>query len=399
MQIDRTKLYRFPWSKTDNPGGWVEVTDECNMVCPGCYRSTLSGHRPLEEVKQDILDTRRLTNCDCMTIAGGEPLIYPHLTEVVKFISDLKLKPVLFTNGEGLDRVRLAELKKAGLVNIHFHIDKLQERTGWSGKSESEINTLREYYADMLYDAGGIQCGYHATIYRSNLEEIPEIVGWALKKIHKVQHISFIAYRAIPGDTNLQFYANGKKIETSELSLLETDNYQITISTEDMYSKMNEVYPELQPATYLNGTSDYESNKFLITVNIGSRGRRYGMMGARTMEMAQVFYHLFYGRYFVFLKSPKAGRKLFIMSLFDRDIRKAARKYLAACIRNPLRLFQSIYVQSIHFQQPNEVINGEINLCDDCVNMMAYKGKLINPCRLDEYRKYGDALHIVKADA
>ena len=110
MQIDRTKLYRFPWSKTDNPGGWVEVTDECNMVCPGCYRSTLSGHRPLEEVKQDILDTRRLTNCDCMTIAGGEPLIYPHLTEVIKFISDLKLKPVLFTNGEGMDPGRLAEL-------------------------------------------------------------------------------------------------------------------------------------------------------------------------------------------------------------------------------------------------------------------------------------------------
>ncbi len=399
MQIDRTKLYRFPWSKTDNPRGWVEVTDECNMVCPGCYRSPLSGHRPLEEVKQDILDTRRLTNCDCMTIAGGEPLIYPHLKEVVKFISDLKLKPVLFTNGEGLDPGSLAELKKAGLVNIHFHIDKLQERTGWTGKSESEINTLREYYADMLYDAGGIQCGYHVTIYRSNLEEIPEIVGWALKNIHKVQHISFIAYRAIPGNTNLQFYANGKKVETSELSLLETDNYQITISTEEMYSKMNEVYPELRPATYLNGTSDYESNKFLITVNIGSRGRRYGMMGARTMEMAQVFYHLFHGRYFVFLKSPKAGTKLFIMSLFDRDIRKAARKYLAACIRNPLRLFQGIYVQSIHFQQPNEVINGEINLCDDCVNMMAYKGKLINPCRLDEYRKYGDSLHIVKADA
>ncbi len=399
MQIDRRKLYRFPWSKTDNPGGWVEVTDECNMVCPGCYRSTLSGHRPLEEVKQDILDTRRLTNCDSMTIAGGEPLIYPHLTEVVKFISDLKLKPALFTNGEGLDPGRLAELKKAGLVNIHFHVDKLQERTGWKGKSESEINTLREYYADMLCDAGGIQCGFHVTIYRSNLEEIPEITGWALKNIHKVQHISFIAYRAIPGDTNLQFYANGRKIETSELNLLETDNYQITISTEEMYSKMNEVYPELLPVTYLNGTSDYESNKFLITVNIGSGGRRYGMMGARTMEIAQVFYHLFYGRYFVFLKSSKAGKKLFIMSLFDRNIRKAARNYLAACIRNPLRLFHGIYVQSIHFQQPNEVINGEINLCDDCVNMMAYKGKLINPCRLDEYRKYGDALHIVRTDA
>ena len=55
-------------------------------------------------------------------------------------------------------------------------------------------------------------------------------------------------------------------------------------------------------------------------------------------------------------------------------------------------LFDKIYTQSIHFQQPNEIIDGKINLCDDCVNMMVYKGKLINSCRLDEYRIYNEAI-------
>ena len=89
--IDREKLYRFPWSKTDNPGGWIEVTDICDFECPGCYRHKVEGHQPLEKIKQDVVDTIKLTNCDYITIAGGEPLGYPDIVEVVNFISSRKI--------------------------------------------------------------------------------------------------------------------------------------------------------------------------------------------------------------------------------------------------------------------------------------------------------------------
>ena len=79
--IPREKLYRFPWSKTDNPGGWIEVTDICDLHCPGCYRHQLEGHRPVEAVKKDIDVLVRLTNCDSIAITGGEPLGYPDLAE------------------------------------------------------------------------------------------------------------------------------------------------------------------------------------------------------------------------------------------------------------------------------------------------------------------------------
>jgi len=102
MTIEREKLYRFPWSKTDNPGGWVEVTDMCDLFCPGCYRHRLEGHRPLEEVKNDIIACQRMTNCDRIAISGGEPLLYPNLIEVVEFISSQRMKPMLLTNGEKL---------------------------------------------------------------------------------------------------------------------------------------------------------------------------------------------------------------------------------------------------------------------------------------------------------
>jgi hypothetical protein len=96
------------------------------------------------------------------------------------------------------------------------------------------------------------------------------------------------------------------------------------------------------------------------------------------------------------MRDPKVGLKLFLLLFFDSQVKKGFVSFLKFLIKNPLVLFDSIYAQSIHLQQPNEIIDGKINLCDDCVNMMAYKGQLINSCRLDEYRKFGESMNIVK---
>jgi len=62
---------------------------------------------------------------------------------------------------------------------------------------------------------------------------------------------------------------------------------------------------------------------------------------------------------------------------------------MRASVRNPLRFLDGIYLQSISLQQPNELVEGEANLCDGCMNMMMYQGELIHSCRLDEYRMFG----------
>jgi sulfatase maturation enzyme AslB (radical SAM superfamily) len=394
--IDRETLYRFPWSKTDNPGGWIEVTDICDLQCPGCYRHKLEGHQSLEKVKKEIIETIKLTNCDYITIAGGEPLEYPYILEVVSFISSLKIKPAIFTNGLLLNEVLANELKKAGLAKIHFHIDSAQNRKGWEGKSEEELNVLRQFYADLLWKVGKIQCGFHVTIFRSNLNSIPVIVKWCLENVKKVNHISFIAYRTLVKNPDQLFIANGKKIDLDIFDISLTDHNEISITSEEMYDLMINQFPHLKASAYLNGTAIHETNKFLITANIGSNNRQYGVLGSKSMELTQMFYHLFNRRYYAFLKSSRVGKKIFLLSLFDLQVRQAFYKFLKASFKNPSRLFDKIYVQSIHFQQPNEVIGDAVNLCDDCVNMMVYNGRLINSCRLDEYRMLGGPINIVK---
>ena len=78
--------YRMPWSNNDNPIAWLEITDICNIYCKGCYRTNLEGHRPLNELKKEVDFFCDVRNPDSITIAGGEPLIYPDILELISYI-------------------------------------------------------------------------------------------------------------------------------------------------------------------------------------------------------------------------------------------------------------------------------------------------------------------------
>ncbi len=389
MSLDRRSLYRFPWSKTDNAGSWVEVTDDCDLKCEGCYRHRLQGHRPLDAVKADIVANHRLTRCDSMAVAGGEPLIYPWIVEVVDFIARRGVKPVILTNGEKLTPELAATLKKAGLAKFHFHVDSGQERPGWTGRDEKDINRLRQHYADLLWELGGVQCGFNVTIYRRTLPYLPDIVEWCRANIHKVQHISLIAFRLIPYDPGTDYWVDGRKLDISSYQTRRPDPAEISITTEEMYGLLQDRFPGFRACAYLSGTAALQTYKYLITAHVGSPRMIYGVLGAKTMEAVQAFYHLVKNRYCAFMKSPVAGKKLFVLSLFDPEVRRAFGNFVRSSLRNPARLLDRIYVQSIHLQQPNEVLDGQINLCDGCANTMHYQGRMIHSCRLDEYRMFG----------
>lgn len=393
--IPRDKLYRFPWSKTDNPGGWIEVTDLCNLQCPGCYRHQIEGHRKIETIKSDIDKLIQLTNCDSITVAGGEPLDYPELIEVIRYIASKKIKSAIYSNGVSLTPELAIDLKKAGLSKIHFHIDSPQDRPEWTGKSEIELNELRQYYADMLWKTK-IQCGFHVTVYRSNIKYIPEILIWCQNNIKKVQHISFLAFRTIAKNPAYKLVANGKTIDHEKTFVSDPKPEEINITTEELYKYILKGNANLRPSAYLNGTENHEINKFLIIMNTGSSRNHYGVLGPKTMELAQMFYHFFNGRYFAFLKNPNPGKLLFFASILDKEVRKAFKQYLKTSLKNPIRLFDRVFMQSIHLQQPSEIRDGKIDLCDDCVNMMVYNDHLVNACRLDEYRMFGGPIQVVK---
>ncbi len=388
MEPDRKFMYNFPWTRTDNPGAWIEVTDICNLSCPGCFRkNNFEGHKLLETVKKEILQCVKMTNCSRISISGGEPLLYPHLREVIQFISSLKLRSVILTNGQLLNPEIIKELRDAGLFQFFIHVDKAQIRPGWINKSENEMNQLRQYYADMIYKAGGVKCGFNMTIRHSNFDEIPDIVRWFQSNIHKVNHLSLIVFRGIPATLANALQVNGQKVELECLPDLFDTPEELDISSNDVIRIIDKNFENIYPAAYLKGTFAKESFKLIAMAVIGSKSKIYGSAGAKTMEKFQQFNHRFRHKYEASVLN--FGKLAFLMAFFDNIMCKTLGSYLKSVIKNPSKLFEKIYLQSLIIQQPFEIINGEVNLCDGCMNLMPYNGEMINSCRYDEYRLLG----------
>jgi hypothetical protein len=314
-------------------------------------------------------------------------LLYPDIIEVVKFINSLKLKCIILSNGELLTPEFAAKLSEAGLYQFFLHVDSGQNRPGWTNRTESEMNHLRQYYVDMVHKTGRTKCGFNMTIRHSNLNAVPDIVRWYRANIDRVSHLSFIAFRGIPKDVANVMCFNGQKIGLDSLPDAIKPDEEIDISSIDILEKLNADLDYIYPSAYLKGTTRPETFKLITINNVGSRQQIYGATGVRTMKIYQKMYYKLHHKYDATV--PVFGKLIFIMAFFDKEILKALKHYLKAVVKNPLRLFEKIFVQSLVIQQPFEVIEGELNLCDGCINLMPYKGEMINSCRLDEYRLLG----------
>jgi hypothetical protein len=395
MPLDKRNLYRLPWSMNDNAIAWLEVTDICNLHCEGCYRQTLTGHKSLEEIKEEIRFFKKWRNPDNVSIAGGEPLLHPDIVDVVAFIAENGIKPVVLTNAVKLEPPILKELKRAGLSGFTMHIDSHQGRPGWDGKSEKDLNELRQYYAEMVADEGGVFVVFNSTVYPSTAVEIPDVVRWGIQNVRTVQGLVFITYRTAATDTSTGFDSSSHEVDLGKLSYV-TDHFdEEFVTSPEVYEIIKSVLPQYEPACYLGGTLKHDSFKWLAAAMVTTKHGVFGSIGKRGMEIAQVGHHWFTGTYMAYMNDAKIGAKGFLLGLFDKGVGGAFKSWLGDVVRHPGHLFSPIYMQSIGIiQAPDIQPDGRADMCDSCPDMTVYDGKLINSCRMDEYRLFGGFLTV-----
>jgi MoaA/NifB/PqqE/SkfB family radical SAM enzyme len=397
MTLEKRNLYRLPWSLNDNPIAWLEVTDVCNMHCEGCYRQRLTGHKPLEEIKEEILFFKKWRNPDNLSIAGGEPLVHPQILDVVAFAAQNGIKPIILTNAMALTPKLLRELKRAGLTGFTIHIDSHQDRPRWQGKSEGQLNELRQFYADMAARERGVYVIFNSTVYPDAFHEVPDVVRWAQANIDRVHGVVFITYRTGTTDTHIAHDLADQEVDLGRLSYVKESFEGRFVTSPEVSQAIREQFPLYEPCAYLGGTVVHSSYKWLIGACIGTRREVFGSTGRKTMELAQVGHHWFVGTYLAYLISGTVGAKVFLLSPWDRSVRLAAGRWLRAVVRRPWRLFDRLYVQSIGIiQAPDVQPSGLVDMCDSCPDMTIYNGTLINSCRMDEYRLFGGPIAVVK---
>ncbi len=395
--INHLDLYRLPWTLADNAISWLEPTSMCNLSCDGCYRENQKdSHKSFETVKHELDIFQQKRNSDCISIAGGDPLLHPQMVDIVKDIKRRGLKPIINTNGFALKKELLMELKKAGVYGFTFHIDSKQGRGGeWKGKTELELNELRYKYARMLASAGGISCSFNSTVYEDTLQYVPGMIEWAHKNIDIVHTMVFIAFRYIVPAMPFDWYAGGQKIDWQTIAYHTDKNRRVDILSTDLVMKAREKFPEFTPAAYLNGTEKVDSFKWLLTERVGTKNKIYGYLGPKFLELIMSTHHFVTGKYLSYASpaTAKMGRStMLLLWPFDKKIRKA----LGSMMKNPFRIFKKAHLQTIMFIQPVDFMpDGRQSMCDGCPDITVHNDELVWSCRLEEVMSFGGFLRSV----
>lgn len=107
----------------------IHVLEACNFRCRQCFsKFGTKKLLPVEGWKKIIDNCIAGANVAEFNIAGGEPMLYPGLVELVQYIRDKGVKVSLITNGALMDEEWVK--KYAGMFDtIGFSVDSINDET------------------------------------------------------------------------------------------------------------------------------------------------------------------------------------------------------------------------------------------------------------------------------
>jgi MoaA/NifB/PqqE/SkfB family radical SAM enzyme len=171
---------------------YLQITRACNQKCLFCSnppsgRSDLT----LTEAKK-IIDGYLKKGWDGLIITGGEPTVYKHLIDVIKYCRKKRFPVRIITNGQNIaDKKYLSELIKAGLrhfqVSIYSHKPKIQDfladNPGSLGNTKQALINLSEFPSARV--------GINITINKRNSGHLSELVKFIAQNFPFVPHFVF----------------------------------------------------------------------------------------------------------------------------------------------------------------------------------------------------------------
>ncbi len=149
----------------------IHVTRKCNLQCLHCYSS--SGPDQTEaldsvDLKLAVDDAHEL-GYSLVSLSGGEPFLYPHMTEVLAHAKVRDMKTAVVTNGMFLDKRRLDALKPVlDLVVISLDGEPARHNRMRANPKAFEVMAAKV----PALRATGIAFGFLFTLCRDNAHEL-----------------------------------------------------------------------------------------------------------------------------------------------------------------------------------------------------------------------------------
>ena len=72
ITIEPKKLYRMPWSKTDNASSYLEITRKCNITCEYCPQNNIPlSDKSFSQIKFELDELLTIRKSDVIPIAAS----------------------------------------------------------------------------------------------------------------------------------------------------------------------------------------------------------------------------------------------------------------------------------------------------------------------------------------
>ncbi len=161
----------------------IEFNSVCNFRCVYCYAAE-NGHRRNElsadEFRGVITQAKEL-GARKIIILGGEPMLYPHILDMMGFIRHLGMDVELFTNGTGITpgvAKTLYDHKVRVVLKMNTFDEKLQDTLSGRKGAYTQIHGAFENLKKAGYPSSDRFMGVSTVICQQNIAELPKMWEW-----------------------------------------------------------------------------------------------------------------------------------------------------------------------------------------------------------------------------
>lgn len=164
----------------------IDVGHKCNIECKMCYwlhelKSGNASWRSLEDLKKEMFNAQQRGN-NYIDATGGEPTLYPYITELIAHAASLQMKFCIITNGLTGER-QTQRILESGiddwLVSVHDHAMLLK------GGKTFNVRKRQERFLKQIqeYNKGKDERPYrfNCCMSRENQNDLIKTAEWAVK--------------------------------------------------------------------------------------------------------------------------------------------------------------------------------------------------------------------------
>ncbi len=165
----------------------IEFNSNCDFKCIYCYaenKQVLKNELTQKELFDVIIQARDL-GVRTMVVLGGEPMLYPHLMEMICFIREHELKVELFTNGANMTVAAAKELFENDVtvvLKMNTFREELQDKLSGIKGAYRQIQTAFDNLEKSGYPGKESKLGVSTIICKENYDEAEKLWKWLRQK-------------------------------------------------------------------------------------------------------------------------------------------------------------------------------------------------------------------------